>query len=374
LTGPAPDPDAPAASAGAPAAPADAQAALPDAASPDAAPPSAGTAADDGHLTDGPAARPGGPYGLFHFTIEGRTAPALFVAGWIAAIVGASVSFVGLLAGATPAGAILFVIGLAVVFVALLLLGGSQTIERRRVRLAYAGPAPILVFSEIVIGWYLAAVAVGTPLTLLGLVPTGPLLSLLGVVIQAVVVLALLRTVVIGPGVLSWQEMGLTRPDRAALRELAWGALLAAPVVIGTGVVVIGLITLIGQEPASPLPRSGTPGGLVLNLIAGALVAPFYEELFFRGFTLTAWRRMTGARQAIVRSAILFAAIHAMDQTGSTFAAALGVAIVAAAARLPVALVLGWVYDRRGSIWASIGLHAAFNAILLVIAERSLAG
>jgi membrane protease YdiL (CAAX protease family) len=351
LTGPGPEPDAPAPS--------------PDAVAP--------TAAESGPHADAEAP-PTGPHGLFRLTIDGRTAPGLFVAGWVAVLVGASVGFVGLLAGATPAGAILFVIGLAVVFVALLLLGGSQTIERRRVGLAYAGPAPILVFIEVVIGWYLAAVAVGTPLTLLGLVPTGPLLSLLGVAIQAVVVLLLLRVMVIGADVLTWREMGLTRPGRAALRELAWGAVLAAPVVVGTGIVVIGLISLIGQEPASPLPPSGTSGGLALNLIAGALVAPFYEELFFRGFTLTAWRRMSGPRQAIVRSAILFAAIHAIDQTGSTFAAALGVAVVAAAARLPVALVLGWVYDRRGSIWASIGLHAAFNAILLVIAERSLAG
>jgi membrane protease YdiL (CAAX protease family) len=37
--------------------------------------------------------------------------------------------------------------------------------------------------------------------------------------------------------------------------------------------------------------------------------------------------------------------------------------------RIPVALALGWIFLRRGSIWASFGLHAAFNATLLVIAE-----
>jgi len=39
------------------------------------------------------------------------------------------------------------------------------------------------------------------------------------------------------------------------------------------------------------------------------------------------------------------------------------------ATRLPVAFVLGWVFVRRRSIWASIGLHSAFNAILLVLAH-----
>ena len=40
--------------------------------------------------------------------------------------------------------------------------------------------------------------------------------------------------------------------------------------------------------------------------------------------------------------------------------------------RLPVALVLGWLFVRRGSLWAPIGLHAAFNGILLVAAEAAL--
>ncbi len=57
---------------------------------------------------------------------------------------------------------------------------------------------------------------------------------------------------------------------------------------------------------------------------------------------------------------------------GDTFAAAFGVALVAAGARLPVALFLGLVFDRRRSLWTTIGLHATFNAILLVIAERAL--
>ena len=37
--------------------------------------------------------------------------------------------------------------------------------------------------------------------------------------------------------------------------------------------------------------------------------------------------------------------------------------------RIPIALALGWVFLRRGTVWASFGLHAAFNGILLVVAE-----
>ena len=37
--------------------------------------------------------------------------------------------------------------------------------------------------------------------------------------------------------------------------------------------------------------------------------------------------------------------------------------------RLPVALALGWAFVRRGNLWAPIGLHATFNAVLLILAE-----
>jgi membrane protease YdiL (CAAX protease family) len=37
-------------------------------------------------------------------------------------------------------------------------------------------------------------------------------------------------------------------------------------------------------------------------------------------------------------------------------------------ARLPISLLLGWVFLRRGSLWASVGLHATFNLVLLLLA------
>jgi membrane protease YdiL (CAAX protease family) len=45
---------------------------------------------------------------------------------------------------------------------------------------------------------------------------------------------------------------------------------------------------------------------------------------------------------------------------------ALALIAVGAGIRVPVALALGWLYVRRGSLWAPIGLHATFNTISLV--------
>ena len=312
--------------------------------------------------------------GLFRFTIDGRQAPGLFGAGWIATLVGGSGTVVGILSGPNLAGALLFLGGLAVVLAGLVLLGGSQAVERRHAGRAYAGPSPILTFLAVLAGSYLLAVLVAKPLELVNARFPDPVVALIAVCIQGVAVVGVLRVMVVGSEALTWREMGVRRPDLAAARDLAWGAVFAVPAILVTGVAVLGLVGILGQEPASPLPPTGSAGGLALNLLSGAVIAPIYEELYFRGFTLTAWRRTNAASQAIVRSAILFALIHAIDQSGETFGAAVGVAIVAAAGRFPVALALGWIFERRGSLWASIGLHATFNAILLIIAERSLAG
>lgn len=334
-------------------------------------------APETGSGSEGPATAPGATgspaaHGLFRFTIEGREAPGLFVAGWLSVLIGGVAAFVGLLAGPTVPGAVLFIGGLGVLLLGLILLGGSQAIERRVVALAYAGPSPVLVFAATIAGLYLAIVVVATPLGLLGMRPTGPALSLFGVVLQALVVVGILRVMVVGSGALSWGDMGLRVSLPAAVRDLAWGGFLALPVILLTSVAVALLVTVTGSAPESPLPPTGSPGGLAINLLAGALIAPLYEELLFRGFATTAWARVVTPVSAIVRTSVLFALAHILTQGGDSFATALGVAVVAVAARLPVALALGWVYLRRRSLWAPVGLHAAFNGILLVLAESAL--
>jgi membrane protease YdiL (CAAX protease family) len=306
---------------------------------------------------------------LFRFSIEGRRAPGAFVAGWLATLLGVIAAFIGLLAGPTTGGAIVFVAGLGILFVGLLLLGGVQAIELRAAGRAYAGPSPILVLASTVVGLYLAVVVVAVPLGLLDVRLEGPGLALLGVCLQAGVVVGVLRVLVVGPSALSWRDMGLRASLPAALRDLVWGGLLATPVIVVTAVAVAGLVTVVGSAPQSPLPPAGTSSGLAINLLAGAVIAPIYEELLFRGFATTAWARVVSPAAAIVRTSVLFALAHVLTQGGESFSDAFGVAVVAAAGRLPVAFVLGWVYLRRRSLWAAIGLHAAFNGILLVLAE-----
>jgi membrane protease YdiL (CAAX protease family) len=310
--------------------------------------------------------------GTGYFTIEGRAAPGLFVVGWLATILGLGIAIVGWLAGGGTGGLIVLGVGLASLSVGLLAAAGSQAIERRaRGGHAYAGPSPILLFAASIPVTYLVLLVVGAPLAALGADPARPVVELLLVGIQAVVYIALVALLVVGVGALTWREMGFGRSARGALEDLAWGAVFAGPVIGITIVVSALLVGILQVAPEGPLPPTGEPSGLVLHLIAGAILAPLGEEVVFRGVATTAWARSFGARAGIVRSALFFAVVHVLLVGGASLGEAAALAVVGFAARLPVALALGWVFLRRRSIYASIGLHAAFNAVLIVLSEAA---
>ena len=144
----APPPDAPPPDAAPPDAP------PPDAAPPDAPPP-------------GPAA---GRPGSSTFTIEGRQAPALFVVGWLATLLGLGAILVAVLSGGGAAAPVLLAGGLVVLSIGLIAGAGSQAIERRaRARTVYVGPSPLLVFAASIPVSLLAVIVLGIPMALVGI-------------------------------------------------------------------------------------------------------------------------------------------------------------------------------------------------------------
>jgi hypothetical protein len=74
-------------------------------------------------------------------------APALFVVGWLASVIGLGLVAVGVMSGGTAATLLLIVVGLVLLSIGLVAAAGSQGIERRaRGMTTYAGPSPLLVF------------------------------------------------------------------------------------------------------------------------------------------------------------------------------------------------------------------------------------
>ena len=186
---------------------------------------------------------------------------------------------------------------------------GSQAIERRAQGVRpYWGPSPGLVFLAFIPTAALPLVLLGVPLQLAGIDIDGPLVAVLGLSVQVAVYVLLIRLVVVDTGALSWSEMRIRPPSVAAFGELAFGAAWALPIIFVTGLISLVLVSAFGVTPDSPLPPAREPAGLVLNLIAGAILAPIGEELFFRGFATTAWVKGFGVTRGIVGGGLFFAA------------------------------------------------------------------
>ena len=86
------------------------------------------------------------------------------------------------------------------------------------------------------------------------------------------------------------------------------------------------------------------------------LLAPLIEEILFRGFLQTFIRQHLGSRQAIGITSLLFALFHYAPEQGLGNIPIVGSLLV-------LALFLGFVYEKRGSLLAPITLHACFNSI-----------
>ena len=312
-----------------------------------------------------PPSRPG----LSTFTIEGRATPALFVISRLATLLGFAIALAGALGGSSL---LALLVGPGLLSLGLITWCGNQAFERRAHGALYAGPSPFLVFATVIAVTFFVAFLIGV--LILATIGdqadvSSPIGELVSGLLTAAIFVGLVRLTVVGTGALSWAEMQVRRIDRRRLNDLAFGAALAAPVIVVTVLLAAILAVLIPVTPTSPLPPTGTIGGLLLQLLIGAVIAPVAEEIFFRGFSLTAWERSIGSQRAIVRASLLFALAHVINVSGSSLPEVAGLIVVGMATRLPVAFVLGWVFVRRRSIWASIGLHSAFNAILLVLAH-----
>lgn len=308
------------------------------------------------------------------FSLSGRPAPGLYAAAWLLTFVGVGLFGVAVAAGlsgnATGAGAFA-VAAFAALFVAAMLGSGYQALVRRATRdaAAYRGPSPFLVFAAVFAG----ASAVATLAALSGVLTGVPqeVSVLVSVAAIAALYAGLVWLLVVREGALSWAEMGWPSGSGRAMRsmaDLASGAVASVPIVVVT--IVLGglLAAFFDVTPPALLPVPRTIDQWVLDIVVAVILAPFGEELFFRGFAQTAWARDLGPRRAIIRSALFFAFIHALSSTGADFGEGLRLAALAMAVRLPVALVLGWVFARTGSMPAVLGLHAGFNGLTLVAA------
>lgn len=86
-------------------------------------------------------------------------------------------------------------------------------------------------------------------------------------------------------------------------------------------------------------------------ILMAVVVAPVAEEVLFRGYFYGVIRRYGGRIPALLTSSLLFAAIH--------------VHLPSMPGLFLLALSLCLLYERTGSLWGPITMHAAFNALTI---------
>ena len=97
------------------------------------------------------------------------------------------------------------------------------------------------------------------------------------------------------------------------------------------------------------------PSYFFLSIVTIIVFAPMLEEVLFRGFLQSFIRQHLGSKSAILITALCFSFFHYSPEQGLS-----NISIISSLFAL--ALFLGFVYEKRGSLAASMALHAFFNA------------
>ncbi len=128
---------------------------------------------------------------------------------------------------------------------------------------------------------------------------------------------------------------------------LGCGLLLGAYVLIITHNI---LLTFLGIAPQGEYLAElfGTDAKVGMLVFVGVVLAPFVEEVFFRGFLFGGLREKYGWKKAALISAAVFSIVH------------LQVAILIPAFLL--GFLFAYLYQRSQSIWPAIILHLSVNS------------
>lgn len=311
--------------------------------------------------------------------LAGREAPALYVIGLLATVIGVS----ALVASFAGAGVGLFILALVLVGVGSIALSGASALQRHvdTPAAGWRGPGPLAIFWTTIPWALLAQLLVAALLTAIFSAEalSTPQATLLLAAASNFATVLIVGLVVVGSGAVRWRDLilatpaaspsSLPLPDRRGglVGDLLWGAALALPILAATGLVATLVMNGTGLSAPPVLPLTMTAGDLVANALTAGLIAPIGEELLYRGVIAQAWARQSSAQRAILFSAVVFAFAHTLNPNLDS----INLAAVAFVVRLPLGIALGWLWIRRRSLLATITLHSAYNLVIVGIVALS---
>jgi len=311
--------------------------------------------------------------------LAGREAPALYVIGLGATVLGAS----ALVAGAAGAGIGLALFALVLIGIGGIALSGASALQRSvdTPTGGWRGPGPLAIFWTAITWALLAQLVVAALLTAVFSAEalSTPQATLLLATASNLATVLIIGLVVVGSGAVSWRDLilatpasspsTLPQPDRRGglVGDLFWGVALALPILAAAGLFATLVMSGTGLSAPAVLPPALSRIGFIANIITAGIVAPIGEELLYRGVIAQAWARQSSARRAILFSAIVFAFAYTLAVVGTSAADGASLAAVAFVVRLPLGIALGWLWIRRRSLLATIALHSAYTLTIVAL-------
>lgn len=143
-----------------------------------------------------------------------------------------------------------------------------------------------------------------------------------------------------------WDTLGFRRFDARTL-GVGCGLMLISVLFNATYSAFLAVFGLRAQIDLVPIfAELSSPWWL---LLAGIVVAPVVEELFFRGFVYAGLAERYSWRKAAVISSALFALTHLQ--------------LMAIAPIFILGYIFAYLYRRSGSIWPAVLMHVSTNAL-----------
>lgn len=135
-------------------------------------------------------------------------------------------------------------------------------------------------------------------------------------------------------------------------------------VIIISQLVALGTILFLHREPVHHdqvavkylKETMSSPYLLIVTVLLIILIVPILEEILFRGFLQSWLKQVLSLPYAIAATSLIFSLFHFSTSQGWD-----NVDLILSL--FVLSCFLGFLRERQKSLWASIGLHATFNAI-----------
>jgi len=160
----------------------------------------------------------------------------------------------------------------------------------------------------------------------------------------------------------TWRSIGVRKPKFSHIAYTLGGFVSYYAIYIVVAAIVSQIFALnFNQRQEIGFSTDSTGVNVAFAFAALVILPPIVEEILFRGFLYTRFRKALSIKWAAVAASLLFAAAHLQFGSGNALL------WVAALDTFILSLVLVYLREKTGNIWAGAGVHALKNLLAFLI-------